>query len=246
MELDKGCNNLKNVSQVCGSISNVEQIESKVDNMVKVVVTKLYKGKNTDSIETVVDNDSYEIYANLVQTQYNSKLEFPNVGSTKLLYVDLSDNSVWRFDKEKLQYICVGRDYTQIQSKSFSTISDMVLELNSYSSTELKVATNLYIQSLDVPDFWVYSVEETNVQYVYTSDNDLISEINNNGSLQIGYYKISMLETEKVDLADYATIEFVNGLVATINSSIEEINTTIENINSNKAEKSELPTMIIL
>lgn len=131
-------------------------------------------------------------------------------------------------------------------ARSFKNIQALVTALNGYSATEINVGSNLFIQTLDVPDFWVYSVETTNVPYTYTSDDDLISAINTNGSLQIGYYKISMLETEKVDLTDYATIEFVNGLVATINSSIEEINTTIANINSNKAEKSELPTMIIL
>lgn len=108
MELDKGCNNLKNVSQVCGSISNVEQIESKVDNMVKVVVTKLYKGKNTDSIETVVDNDSYEIYANLTQIQYSSVSQFPKMGSDRLIYVNKADNSLWRYDTDTSQYSKVG------------------------------------------------------------------------------------------------------------------------------------------
>lgn len=108
MELDKGCNNLKNVSQVCGNISNVEQIESKVDNMVKVVVTKLYKGKNTDSIETVVDNDSYEIYANLTQIQYSSVSQFPKMGSDRLIYVNKADNSLWRYDTDTSQYSKVG------------------------------------------------------------------------------------------------------------------------------------------
>src|SRR5699024_7523453 len=108
MELDKGCNNLKNVSQVCGNISNVEQIESKVDNMVKGGVTKLYKGKNTDSIETVVDNDSYEMYANLTQIQYSSVSQFPKMGSDRLIYVNKADNSLWRYDTDTSQYSKVG------------------------------------------------------------------------------------------------------------------------------------------
>lgn len=214
MELNKACNNL----------NNIEQIDSELSNFVEV--TKKYEGINTDNIELTVDNNKNQIYANISQVQYNSKLEFPSVGSEKLIYVDLAENSLWRFDKDSSQYICVGRDYTQIQSKAFSTISDMVLELNSYSNTELKVATNLYIQSLDVPDFWVYSVEETNVQYVYTSDNDLISEINNNGSIQIGYYKISKLET-----GNYYTKEETNELIDNAKGIIQLIGTEDNPVN---------------
>lgn len=126
MELDKACNNLNNVEQIDSELSREQHIESELNNEESVAstidsfveVSKEYKGKNTDSIELVVDNETNEIYANILQIQYNSKLEFPSVGSEKLIYVDLSENSLWRFDKEKLQYICVGRDYTQLETIS--------------------------------------------------------------------------------------------------------------------------------
>lgn len=126
MELDTGCNNLKNVEQIESGLSNVAQINSELNGTAQidsningyVEVSATYEGENTDSIELTVDNTRKKIYANLVQTQYNSKLEFPSVGSEKLIYVDLSENSLWRFDKEKLQYICVGRDYTQLETIS--------------------------------------------------------------------------------------------------------------------------------
>lgn len=126
MELDKACNNLNNVEQIDSELSREQHIESKLNNEESVAstidsfveVSKEYKGKNTDSIELVVDNETNEIYANILQIQYNSKLEFPSVGSEKLIYIDLSENSLWRFDEKKLQYICVGRDYTQLETIS--------------------------------------------------------------------------------------------------------------------------------
>ncbi len=51
-----------------------------------------------------------------VQNQYATKLNFPNIGDSKTLYVDMSDNSVWRFDTTNLVYVCVGRDYTEIET----------------------------------------------------------------------------------------------------------------------------------
>lgn len=123
MELDKACNNLNNVEQVDSELSreqhieselnNVEEIDSKIEGFVQVSETS-YVGLNTDNIETTVDNKQRTISSSIVQTQYKTRLEFPSVGSEKLIYVDLSDNSLWRFDTMNLKYICVGRDYEGI------------------------------------------------------------------------------------------------------------------------------------
>lgn len=79
------------------------------------VIRPTYNGINTDNIEMNVDNQNRTISASLVQSQYENKLAFPSVGSNKILYVDLSDNSLWRFDLDNLIYVCVGRDYTEIE-----------------------------------------------------------------------------------------------------------------------------------
>lgn len=124
MELDKGCNNLKNVEQISSSVSNVEhinselngdmQISSSIDNLVQVMVTQRYTGITTDSIEVVVDNATKEISANILQIQYNSVSEFPSTGSDKLLYVDLSDNSIWRYDTILEDYVQIGKVGTSV------------------------------------------------------------------------------------------------------------------------------------
>jgi hypothetical protein len=46
---------------------------------------------------------------------YNSFAEFPTVGDPYKIYIDEGDNCVYRFDAEKLKYVCVGRDYTKIE-----------------------------------------------------------------------------------------------------------------------------------
>lgn len=85
----------------------------------------------------------------------------------------------------------------------FDSYSDLVTFFNSESDT-LKVGTNLYVKTIDVPDLWLSAVESTSVSYTYTTDEDFLSYINGNG--QIGYYKFSELETQKVDLSNYATL----------------------------------------
>lgn len=124
MELDKAWNNLKNVDQLSSGVSNVEHIQSNLNEETPISseingftqVTAAYSGVATDNIEVIVNNSNRTISASIIQNQYASKLEFPNVGSNKLLYVDLSDNSLWRFDEPTLTYVCVGRDYNEIET----------------------------------------------------------------------------------------------------------------------------------
>ena len=85
----------------------------------------------------------------------------------------------------------------------FDSYSALVAFFNAESDS-LKVGTNLYVKTVEVPDLWLSAVEETSVSYTYTSDEDFLDYINNNG--QIGYYKFSELETQKVDLSNYATL----------------------------------------
>lgn len=85
----------------------------------------------------------------------------------------------------------------------FDSYSDLVTFFNAESDS-LKVGTNLYVKTVEVPDLWLSAVEETTVSYTYTTDEDFLDYINGNG--QIGYYKFSELETQKVDLSNYATL----------------------------------------
>lgn len=88
------------------------------------------------------------------------------------------------------------------KAKGFASYSELIAELNADGANVYLVGQSFYIQTLDVPDLWVYSVEDTSVAYTYTTDNDFISAMSG-GSAQVGYYKIAKLETLKQDLSNY-------------------------------------------
>ena len=69
---------------------------------------------------------------------------------------------------------------------SYNTVDAMTAALKAASSTDFKVGDTLYIKATGVPDYWISAVLD-----------------NNSGTY--GYYEISELETEKVDLTDYQT-----------------------------------------
>ena len=45
----------------------------------------------------------------------DSYLEFPTVGKVDALYVDSTENSIYRWDDTNLKYYCIGRDYKEIE-----------------------------------------------------------------------------------------------------------------------------------
>lgn len=121
--------------------------------------------------------------------------------------------------------------YSLAEGKSraavFDTMAALTTALKAASNTAYRVGDNLYIKAIDVPDYWV-------------------SAILGNNTGTYGYYEISKLETEKVDLTNYqmkadvslnTTSKIVTGAInevkATADSaaaSASSANTAITNI----------------
>lgn len=90
-----------------------------------------------------------------------------------------------------------------VSGESFMDYAELVEALNSANSTDYVNAQHLLVRTLGVPDLWIYEVSTEYVSYEYTDDEAIVEAVKD-GTLQIGYYVLSALETQKVDLADYA------------------------------------------
>lgn len=78
---------------------------------------------------------------------------------------------------------------------SFDTVAAMTTALKAASSTEYKVGDNIFIKATDTPDYWISAVLTTSTG-------------------TYGYYEISPLETQKVDLSGYAkTADLTDGTI---------------------------------
>jgi hypothetical protein len=86
---------------------------------------------------------------------------------------------------------------------SFADYSSMILSLNELSNTVYTVSQNIMIVTRKVPDLWVSAIVDRRVSYTYVSDDDFVNELDTNGIVQVGYYVLSPLETQKVDLTEY-------------------------------------------
>lgn len=47
--------------------------------------------------------------------ELDSIYEFPNIGKSGVVYIDRSEDSIYRWDDKGKKYYCVGRDYKQIK-----------------------------------------------------------------------------------------------------------------------------------
>ena len=96
-----------------GEVLTVKRISAKIDKF--GAITREYVGISNLDTETIINSHKGTIEVKLKQNQYGSKLEFPNIGSSNLLYVDVTENKTYRWDGDMLAYICVGSDYNDIK-----------------------------------------------------------------------------------------------------------------------------------
>ena len=99
-------------------------------------------------------------------------------------------------DVDTIEAIALGRN----QALAYTSYSEMVTALNGMSSDELMRGQNIYIGALGVPDLWVYGVETENVEYTYVDDDTFVGSLNKDVTVQVGYFKLAQLETQKVDV----------------------------------------------
>lgn len=93
------------------------------------------------------------------------------------------------------------------QALSYGNYSTMITAFNSLANNVYNVGQNVMIITLQVPDLWISGIESTSQTYTYTTDEAFTTELNTNGYVQVGYYKLSALETQKVDLTNYVTFD---------------------------------------
>ena len=91
------------------------------------------------------------------------------------------------------------------QALSYGNYSTMISTFNNLANNVYNTGQNVMIVTLQVPDLWISGIESTSQTYTYTTDEAFTTELSTNGYVQVGYYKLSALETQKVDLTDYVT-----------------------------------------
>ena len=112
---------------------------------------------------------------------------------------------------ERVESIAKGSN----QAITYGDYQTMITAFNNLPKDTYNVGQNVMIITLGVPDLWVAFVEETSVPYTYTNDEVFTNELEAQGFIQVGHYKLGALETQKVNLVEYAKKTEVPNFTAT-------------------------------
>lgn len=102
-----------------------------------------------------------------------------------------------------------------VQGKSFMGYSELVNALNSAEKNTYKEGQHFLVKTVTVPDVWVYGISDTKTTYAFTTEESFKNALVQ-GTVQVGYYILSDLEHDKVDLTDYAKKSQVPVISATL------------------------------
>ena len=108
-------------------------------------------------------------------------------------------------------------------AETYDDYESAVAAINAWPADYRSVSGNVFIRTLDVPDLWISEVEQISAPYTYTTDAAIVSALKTDGYVRIGYYKLSALETQKVDLSDYYTKSEIDTMIGDVESALNEI-----------------------
>lgn len=190
----------------------------------------------SNGVSAVDDAGILDFSSNFIISEENGKAKISLTGiPEKLSDLDLDLDIAYRLDianhntdpnshldiRGKLlevEAVAKGRS----QAISYDNYMYMINAFNTLPINEYSVGQSVYIGTLNVPDLWISKVEDTSETYAYSSDEAIIQLLKTNGNIRVGYYVLSPLETEKVDLTDYLTLDTIQ-TVSGIKTFTEQI-----------------------
>lgn len=173
--------------------TNVQDAIDELKNEAKVTGVKGNKESTyrTGQVNITPENIGAEVAGN-VNTHNTSSTAHSDIRNLVSTAQSKADNAY---------SLALGRS----KGVSYTSIQAFINEFNSLAKDSHNIGDSIYIQATGIPDFWIYSVETITSSYSYTTDDAFVKAIVNNGAVQVGYFKISVLESDKVDLSEYQT-----------------------------------------
>ena len=109
---------------------------------------------------------------------------------------------------------------------SANSYASLISTFSSLGKDVYNLGQTVYIKTIDVPDVWISGISNTSSTYTYTTDAQVISDLNSD-TFKVGYYSFSKMETQKVDLTNYATLVDLETLHTTVTGEITDAKTLL-------------------
>ena len=197
--------------------TNISSNQNAIFNVEAYLDTKVILSEKVDKIagKGLSTNDFTNAYKNSVDS--NTSARHTHANKTVLDGIVSSDITNWNGKQNETdnslnttnktitgainEVYSIARGANQ--AVSYSNYQAMITAFNALANDVYNVGQNVMIVTLEVPDLWISGIESTSVPYTYTTDEAVTTALSTNGYVQVGYYKLSALETQKVDLTNY-------------------------------------------
>lgn len=139
-------------------------------------------------------------YDNVVVVEFDIPSTLQKLDNKYLNLPSNPDFTALKSEVEVVEGIAKGANQAMARDDYESLLNEML----GWEYGKYNVGQNIYLTDVGVPDLWIsYIFSDYDESYTYTTDEDVIREIQEKGELHIGWYGLSMLETQKVNLEDY-------------------------------------------
>lgn len=89
------------------------------------------------------------------------------------------------------------------QAVSYEDYTTLISSLSILAKDHYRVGQSIYIETVEVPDLWVSGILSEFTPFVYVNDEQFVLDLNTNGHIDIGFFRLAQLETGKVNLPEY-------------------------------------------
>jgi hypothetical protein len=111
-------------------------------------------------------------------------------------------DNYYKLDKEIDAVEAIARGASK--GKVYYDYYNMWGDISAMPKDYLSVPDHIFLQVVDVPDLWVMHTTDENHIYDFTSNEQFLNDLLEQGMVWVGHFVLSMLETQKVDLVEYA------------------------------------------
>lgn len=187
---DVGLNNVENTADLDKPISTATQ----------AAIDKLSHDLMDDVMNVQESLDDYKLVVDNKFAEQKSDVD----GRLLVINNTISQNKTQTDSAiERIEEVLEGKE----QSVAFNNYQTVVNTFNMAATNKYNVGQSIYVQSVNVPDLWVYSIENTHIDFAYIGDEDIIETLEINGTVQFGYYKLAMMETKTTSVANAVTLD---------------------------------------
>lgn len=206
-------------------------VENGVVSLDKTLVQDMVDAVDAALTDEILDVDD-KIVAHINDVENPHRVTKEQIGLSNVDNTSDSDKPISNATKIELDDIKTTlKGYNK--SVAYASYREMIDVLNVAQKDDFFTGQSIFINTKDVPDLWVFGVEETQQQYVYSDDDAILDTIKDEGFVWIGYYKIAALETQKTIVGNYVTLDTPQTLTAFKGFYVQKENNLIELFSQN-------------